>query len=82
MLKLHKEIEAKHVYERLLKYGLFANKMDGLFSSFSFYEWLKEEDVDIFKQKEQNYLNIGVLKNDIVFDFFYSNPSNYFCLCS
>ena len=82
MLKLHKEIEAKHVYERLLKYGLFANKMDGLFSSFSFYEWLKEEDVDIFKQKRTELLKYRVLKNDNSIRIFsIPNPSNYFCLC-
>ena len=87
MLEMHKKIEAKDVYERLLKHGLFANKMDGLLSSISFFEWvskLKDQDRDIFAKQQQKteLVKYRVLKNDNSIRIFsIPNPGNYFCLC-
>lgn len=76
------EITADELYEGLLGYGMFANKLPPIFTSESFYHYCQANH-PVFPEKWHDYVNFSSMRNiNIPRLFGIPTPMNYQRLCA
>ena len=75
------EISADELYDGLLGYGLFAEKLPPIFTSESFLDYCKKNN-PTFDNRRRNYISFNIMRNiNIPRTIGIPTPMNYACLC-